>query len=118
LFVFFYCRRVLVEKLRHGESERVLVQHGIPIAKVKVYSVAAVLAFSQNWQGQPFFLEAVTEKGKALFALFSLRLLIPLKGGLKRVQRPENSNLFCCFLAWRLAGYIIHGAVIKTALSL
>jgi len=22
------------------------------------------------------------------------------------MQRPENSTLFCCFLAWRLAGYI------------
>jgi hypothetical protein len=22
------------------------------------------------------------------------------------MQRPENSNLYCCFLAWRLAGYI------------
>jgi len=22
------------------------------------------------------------------------------------MQRPENSNLSCCFLAWRLAGYI------------
>jgi hypothetical protein len=22
------------------------------------------------------------------------------------MQRPENSNLFCCFLVWRLAGYI------------
>jgi hypothetical protein len=22
------------------------------------------------------------------------------------MQRPENSNLFCCFLAWRLADYI------------
>jgi len=39
------------------------------------------------------YLEAVTEQGKALFALFSLRILM---------QRPENSNQFCCFLAWRL----------------
>ena len=43
------------------------------------------------------YLEAVTEKSKVLYALFSLRTLM---------QRPENSNLFCCFLAWRLADYI------------
>ena len=46
---------------------------------------------------QGIYLEAVTEKSNALFALFSLRPLM---------QRPENSNLFCCFLAWRLADYI------------
>jgi hypothetical protein len=51
-------------------------------------------------------LEAVAEQARSFSCLFSLRPLIPLKGGLKRVQRPENSNMFRCFLAWRLAGDI------------
>jgi hypothetical protein len=50
----------------------------------------------------PIHLEAVAEKSETLFALFSLWPLM---------QRPENSNLFCCFLAWRLADDNIQGAV-------
>ena len=31
------------------------VQHGTLFERVKVYSASVVLAFSQIWQGQPFF---------------------------------------------------------------